>query len=215
MLNIENDHLIFDGLESVRLIQAGTGRIQQINRALQFGVTAKDAIGSDGTYRQGDVKYNLPHVEAPAFPPVAGDWLKDAAGRVWTIGTVEDLTLKTRWQVWCKRVDLNENTSEELKIFRPVSKRDESGAAYTDWRLAKTTRGHINELASEIELTTGRRRLKITHQIFIVEAFEVEAGFRVVDCRGAAFNVSRVTKKGELGAATVLDVETARAPVAD
>ena len=213
MLDLKNDHLIFDGVETVVAIQAGTSIKQIINHALQFGVTSRDLIGSDGTYRQGDVKFNLPAVECPNFLPDAGDFIEQADHTLWSVGMVERLTLKTRHQVWCKRVALNPNTAVALKVYRETVGKDTTGAAFSSFKLWKETTGHINELASVVEATDNRRRLKITHQIFIAEQLDVQAGMKVVDQNGNTWLVERVTGKGSLGKAVVMDVQKSRTPL--
>lgn len=214
-LDISNDFKIFDGLEAVQVIQAGTAKEQRINNALQFGVNTRDAIGSNGTYTQGDVKFNLAAKECTVFKPQAGDFIKTKEGDIWTIGTVEYLTLKTRFQCWGKKVDLNPNLSVVVKVYRPLSGKDEAGAPRTAWKLWKELAAHINENASAIEITEGRRRVKVTHQIYFTEQIDIQAGYRVTTPDGSAWGVARVTAKGNLGSAVVCDVEAARTPTVD
>jgi hypothetical protein len=220
VLNIQNDFTVFDGIEAVQIIQAGTGTRQLIQHALQQGINSRDAISSDGTYQQGDVKFSIPDVECVVFKPSAGDFILDVEKTLWSIGQVERLTLKTRWQPWCKKVSLRPETAVDLKIYKATFRKDSSGAAQPKFKLWKETKGHINELASEIEVETGgsqfnRRRLKITHQIFIADQLDIQAGWKIVDSTGATWNINRVTGKTSIGVAVTLDVEKSRTPLVD
>lgn len=215
-VDISNDHRFFDGLESVTLVQAGTERKQVIKSALQLGVTARDAIGSDGTYTQSDVKWNIPAGECLVFVPVAGDFIVEGDGTLWTIAMVELATLRVRRLCWSKRADLNSATKEEARIERPIWKRDETQAPYVAaWKLVKLVDVHVNELTSEIVIEQDRRRVRVTHQIFTTNAVDVFAGYRVVRANGEIYHVLRVTNKGNMGTATALDVELSRTPVKD
>ena len=214
-LNIDNDFKVFDGRKWIMLTQAGTGRQWRVEDALEFPVTARDAIASDGTYVQGDVKFTLPNVQLLAFKPVPGDFIQTAAGELFTIGMVERLTLGSRLQPWAKRVQLNPNTAVEVTVNRPIQKRDGGGAPYVEWKMAKETTAHINEVASEFEVAAGRKRLKVTHTIYFADQFKLEAGWRVVTAEGVQYNVQRVTGKSSLGVAVAADCELVRAPAAD
>lgn len=219
-LDLTNDYKLWDGVETVTVIQAGTGKRQIVNHALQRGVTVRDAIGSDGTYQQGDVKWTLPVAECVVFKPDTGDFVQQADQTLWSIGTVELVSLKSRFRPWTKRVNLRPETAIDLKIYKPKFKKDETGAPEAIFKLWKQTTGHINELASQIEIEVGggqhgRRRVKITHQIFIADQLDVQAGFKVVDPTGATWNVNRVTGKTSIGVAVTLDVEQARTPLVD
>jgi hypothetical protein len=214
-LDIQNDFDIFDGAEVVTLIQAGTGKRQVIREALQFGITSRDAVGSDGTYQHGDLKFNLPSKQCPVFNPSAGDWILQEDKTLWSIGAVEVLTLKTRNQCWCKRVSFRPELVQCLKIFKPTYKKDGTGAVEPKFRLWKESKGHVNQLASEIELTDGQRKLKTTHQIYLEEAIKVDAGMKIVDANGNAWHVNRTTSTGMMGAAVTLDVIKTRTPVTD
>lgn len=221
-LDISNDFRVFDGLAPVQLIQAGTGNRQRVEHALQFGVSARDAISSDGTYQQGDLKFSLPQVECPVFRPQPGDFLlqEDIEKTLWSIGIVENLTITTRWQPWCKRVSIRPETSIELKIYKVDFKKDGTGSSTPVPKLWGETTGHVNELSSEIEVESGgsqfnRRRIKIKHQIFISEQLDIQAGWIVKDKKGNIWNIHRVTNKGSMGVAMALDVEKSRTPVVD
>lgn len=215
-LNITNDHLIFDGLKPLMLIQSGTGKQWRIETGLRFPITAKDAVASDGTYTQADAKFNLPVVDLKLFKPRAGDFIRVIdSNELYTIGLVETLTMGTRLQPWAKLVELNPNTATEVKVMKPATKKDDSGAPVTTWKLAKTAKAHVNEVASEIEIQAGRKRVKITHQIFFDEQFPIQAGWRIVMEDGTEFNIRRVTGKGSMGQAVVADAEMVRTPAAD
>jgi len=214
-VDISKDFLLFDGLASITNVQAGTERKQVIKSALRRSVTTRDAIGSDGTYQTADVKFSIPAGECLVFNPVAGDFIVEEDGAVWTIGMVDLATLRTRRVCWSKRAELNPNTLEEVRLEKGITKRDESGAPYYDWRLMKLVNAHVNEVQSEIAVEVGRRRTLVTHQIFVVDFVDVFAGWRVVQTNGTIYHVLRVTGKGNMGVATVLDVEVARTPVKD
>lgn len=213
MLDISNDHKLFDGNETLEVVQAGTDRFQVVRNGHQFPVTAKDAAASDGTYTQSDVKFNLPVVELLTFVPLVGDFVRTVDGLLWPIGMVEKLTLKTRLRVWCKRCDLNPALATQLKVFKPINKVDNSNTPYTEWQLVKTAPGHVNEVASEFDIQNGWEKLKITHNVFFTDQFPIQAGFRIEDCDGNKFNVQRVTGRGTNGAAMVCDVVTTRTTV--
>lgn len=219
--DISSDHLIFDGLKPVQIIQAGTSRRQRIINVLSFGVSARDAISSDGTYSQGDLKFTIPANEC-FFIPQPGDFLlqEDKEKTLWSIGIVETLTLGTRYQPWCKKVSIRPETSTDLKIYKVDFKKDRTGASSPRPKLWKETTGHINELASEIEVESGgsqygRRRIKLKHQIFISEPLDIQAGWIVKDKTGNTWNIHRVTNKASMGVATTLDVEKSRSPLVD
>ncbi len=215
VFDISNDHLIFDGLKPLLFIQAGTGQQWRIETGLRFPVSAKDAAGSNGTYTQADAKFNLPVVDLKLFKPRAGDFITVVdTGELFTIGQVETLTMGTRLQPWAKLVELNPNTATEVKVMKPVVKKDDTGSPVTAWKLAKVAKAHVNEVASEIEIQAGRRRVKITHQIFFDTQFTIEAGWRVAMEDGSQFNVRRVTGKGSMGKAVVADAEKVRTPTA-
>ena len=217
LVDIAEDFEFIDGLESVTVVQAGTGKRQIVDSAFPSPVTARDAIGSDGTYRQGDMKFTLPAAKLPLFVPVAGDSIEAGGGVVWQIGAVETICFATQYRAWGKRADLNPATSAELKIFRPKHGKDESGAAVRKWLLWGVLAGHVNEAASVVEVESGRKRLKITHQIFITDpkSNDIQAGWQIKDKTGATWNCLRVTSKGNMGQATILDVEKSRTPVTD
>lgn len=214
-LDLANDFKIFDGKKPVIIIQAGTGRQWRVEDALEFPVTSRDAIASDGTYTQSDAKFNLPVAQLLTFKPAPGDFVLTAAGELFTIGMVERLTLQSRLQPWGKKADLNPNTAEPVHVQRPIRLKDQGGAPYTDWKLAKETTAHINEVASEFEVAAGRKRLKITHTIYFVDQFKIEGGWRIVTAAGVQYNVQRVTGKSSLGVAVVADCELVRTPAAD
>lgn len=216
MLDIEEDYLIFDGLEKMILIQAGTNIKTEITGGLPLPITTRDVAASDGTYTQGDSKFSLPKKECSFFDPRPGDFIKDAAKTLWTLQAVETLTLKTRFLCWGKRADLNPGTLTQVKIWKPETKKDATGAAFKNWKLIKDVSAHVNENVSETIVEVGRKRLKITHRIYVVDPIEkVQAGFRVTNSAGLAWNVIRVTNKGTAGEATILDVETSRSPMTD
>lgn len=215
-LNIDNDHLLFDGLEPLILVQAGTSIRQRIPNGLPLPVTTRDVAASDGTYTQGDCKFNVAAAECAIFNPVPGDFVVDKRKALWTLQNIETLTLQSRFLCWGKRALLNPNTATTVNIFKPKTKRDATGAAYKSWILLKVVSAHVNENTSETAVEVGRKRLKITHRIYITEPIDnVQAGFRVTNAAGQAWNVIRVTNKGTAGEATILDVETSRSPVTD
>lgn len=215
ILDLSDDHLIFDGLEDLELVQAGSGRLQVVRNCLSFPVTIRDAAATNGTYSVSDMKFNFPAAETLNFEPLVGDFVRDNNGVLWSVGQIEVLTLKTRRQLWGKKANLHPALATCLKVYKPLTKLDDTNAAFNDWRLVKTANGFLDEVASEYEVNDGRKRTKITHRAYFLQTFPIQSGFLIEDSKGRRFNVRRVTDKDKIGSAMVVDCELSRTPVSN
>ena len=113
-VELEDDFLIFDGLEEVDYRQKGTKEVNDagiqtetgnkgatIENALRRWVSDRDLRQAEGFIKVGDTKWQLPREELD-FEPKIGDELTDGTGTVWRVIGFGDMTLKTRWEIFAR-----------------------------------------------------------------------------------------------------------------
>src|SRR5438132_1646594 len=96
---------IVDGLEVVTLHPSGSGGATTVTRALRRALTELEQAASQGRYLAGDVTWHLPASEVAAAPR-PGTALVDAAGTRFTILSVDEASLGSRWRCVSRRLSL-------------------------------------------------------------------------------------------------------------
>lgn len=169
-----------DGLESVSLRPVENALPVAVAGALRRRIESREAEASGGRYLAGDVAWHLPSAALPA-PPEIGSAIIDSDGVVYTILRIERMTLGTRFVCHSRNLSIAGALDRLITIERATWTKDASGVATPAWSVVRSN------LAARIQPETGaigveqdRRLTRVTHRVFLSEAFAVDQDDRVV-----------------------------------
>ncbi|MEK6233812.1 MAG: hypothetical protein N2C14_03785 [Planctomycetales bacterium] len=188
MFDPSTDHQAFDGLQDVVFQQAATGAVDAVAQALRRDVTVQEAEVSQGAYRQGDARWELPAREL-MIDPQPGDAIIEDDGSRWTVLAVDQTTLGSRWRCWCRNLTVAERLSQRVALQQAVWSHDAAGAATPEWvnqRIGLLVR--IQPASAEVVERHAARGWKVTHEIFLAEPLELDADHRFLH-EGQAYYV--------------------------
>jgi hypothetical protein len=211
--DIANDLLVTDGLEEVRVHFPGTDRSRVVPHVLRSAVSVREAAASGGTYTVQDAKFNLMHSEFASDLPEVGGLIEAFKGtELWSITALDKAGYAGTYRAWCKRSILRSALTEPLQIQAANFAKSDDLVAKRSWHTIGNALGKIQEVAQELVVEHERRRVRVTHTIFLPGETVVAAGQRIVDSAGVVYHVLRYTGKDILGDLTAIDCELARTP---
>lgn len=191
MIDLTGDQQVFDGLREVVLERSGSGQTLAVGQALRQAVSFSEAEASAGVYRQGDVKWELPHLHG-MLAPAPGDILREVDGTPWTVLAASLEALQTRWKCWCRNLVLAENLADRVTIQRAVWTHDSEGAAQPTWIDERTDiPARIQPLSARAVDTERAGGWEVTHRIYLGQQISLCGDHRVAH-EGTRYYVRRV-----------------------
>lgn len=212
--DLANDLLYTDGLEEVRVYFAGTDRSRVIPHALRAAVSVREAAASGGAYTTQDTKFSLMLSEFDSDPLEVGGIIEACdKTELWSVYGVDKARYAGQVRAWCKRGVVLGSLTDNLRIQAPRFTKSDDLVEKVAWTDVLTLQGKIQEVSSELVVEEQRRRVKVTHRIFVPARDTLHGGQRVLDANGSVYHILRVTGKDMLGDLVVLDCELARRPL--
>jgi len=127
---------IVDGLEAVTLSVSGLDD-QAISNAHRNQVSSAEVEISNGQVRQDDTIWQWPASESPTRP-LLGSTITDADGDVWTILSIHEQVMGTKWSAVCRKLDVEDTESTLITIQSAAYSKGTHGELEATWSDAYT-----------------------------------------------------------------------------
>ncbi|QGJ71059.1 Hypothetical protein PBC10988_27620 [Planctomycetales bacterium 10988] len=180
MMDISQDHRVFDNRECLVFSQAGSLQRDHIPDCLRREIRLKEGSRSMGAVRQGDTQWELPRVSTH-FSPGPGDRLIDSQETEWTILAVDLVSQGTRYRCWCRNLSLAENLKQSIVIQEATWQQDDLGVRVATWEDRWTqVAARVQPLQSEKYLLEDVEMWKQPFEITLHRALPVTSQHRIM-----------------------------------
>lgn len=198
---------VVDGLEAVTLNRRGSSEDVSVDSALQRAVRTSEVAASDGKYLAGDVRWHLALDEVPDRP-TPGDLIVDGNGDRWTILTVREDTLTSRWLCVTRNLSVTFGLDDTIQIEIASWSKGTAGADEASWTTWRTgVRARIQPAASTAEVVEDAKKTEQAYTVFLGEDLDLTHAHRLVDSRGKVYRFLSSTAAEEIGQLQTVDVE--------
>lgn len=196
---------IVDGLEAVTLLRRGT-ESTAVTNALRRAVDHIEIESSDGKYRAGDTRWHLPQSECDVRPEM-GDAIEDTEGTHWTVISVQDATLKSRWACVSRDVATSFGLCDLVTIEEQTTTKGTAGALERTWAVWHNVRGRIQIVSAEMGTMDGAQVSKRLYHVFIAEDLEITQNHRLKDEAGNYYRILGYARSETIGELQTIEAE--------
>jgi len=197
---------VADGLLPVCLHRPGTSHAIPIAQALRQSRAAPCAQRSGAEPPARDVVWHLPAEQLP-ITPRPGDVLVASDGRRWTVLTVEEATLGSRWRCVCRDLIEMHGLNQSIDIEKASYRKAAQGQQEIDWHTWRTgVRARIQPVSSK---TASEHPLPATvarYRIYCLEDLELNHHHRIRGPDGARYRILGTSKADRIDALLEIDV---------
>lgn len=205
-LNLSTDYLIFDNAQAVTWTQASTGTEISVASALRREIKNTERQPSNGTYRHGDVWWEVP-VTLLTTEPGPGDTLTDASSNEWTVLQVDVSTLASRYRCHCRNMRIAHNLRQLLQVWYGETCKDETGAAVRNWQPGERFYGRIQPAETTNTEEHGQRAQMTGYDVYCAEQLDMSREMLVETEDGTQYKVTSSRNAEQIGELMVLEVE--------
>lgn len=185
--------LLADGFESVTLLPRGYGPPRVLDGVLRRGVSLS-RFDRRSVPARHETLWLVPEALLPGGA-IAGDVLRDAAGRRWTVFAAT-LSSLGRWQVWTRDVAAARDLHQRVDVEAAEATKDEHGAEALTWRLL--TSGVPGRFVAYQHTWRGKDDsppAEASYRVLLACELPEAAAVRLVACDGRRFRVASVEER--------------------
>jgi len=202
-----------DHLQAVTLLKPG-GKQTPVAAALGRKLQVREAPPSAGAVTQADMVWHLPTRLVPQEPPL-GSCIIDEQGRRWTVLTVAEQTLGSRWRCTARDLQVAFGLNNRITVQHATFRKNAHGAAVARWSTRKAdVPARIEALQVQPQIAHHARVDGATHIVLIADDIELTSRDRIVDRRRVIYKIRHVAKAAALGEVTKVEVVRTVAPLA-
>jgi hypothetical protein len=207
---------VADNIESVTLLRRGstpgtTGTV--IPHALRRAMSAAEAaivtrsdvhkdIPSGGQHTANSVIWHLPVAELPLAPRL-GDVILDGQNRRWTILTVKQTTLSTRWRCETRDVAVAFGLDDTISVLKSLS--GFSGPPWRTWRTG--IRARIQPTETKITNDGEDLSTMTKYRIMVEENLELDHTCCIRGADGTIYTITAAIGAGRIGELQVIETQ--------
>lgn len=181
------DMAVMDGLETVTVV---TGADSEVSAsAVRRAVTTKEAEASNGDYTTADYVYHLPVADL-TFSPLPGGSVTDADTVVGVILDAQKATIKTRWRLICRDLQISEDLTTLVDIELATFVKGAGGAQEETWAVWQSeVRAKLQRVSAMAGVDQNKRDTATTWVMYSETQHLVNRNHRVVNSEGDIFRV--------------------------
>jgi hypothetical protein len=196
---------ITDGLETVALVRAGSGSATSVPHALRRRGTLHEADVSQGQATADDIYWHLPTAELPQRP-CPGDWIVDAGGERFTVLSVREHTLDSRWRCLARNLAVAHGLDQYIDIERAVYTKGEGGADRPVWQVWKTgIRARIQPLDAAVGSRQERPATSLRVKVLVAGDLTPDPAQRIRAADGTIYTITGCRKPERIDALLEID----------
>lgn len=200
-LDVTGDLLIFDGLETITLLQpdsAGVDQSTTIEDALRRNIPKREAANSNGEYSTEDTRF---HFQTTDATPRIGDRITDQDGTTFTILEPWYDTLNSRWKCVARNLDVFYELDTIAKIQVAEFTQGTSGEQVCSWKTIATVTASIQEQGMNSQGETEKDVFADrTFEVILKTDKTVSPKHRIVDIKGNTYQVTSSSNKDNISA---------------
>jgi len=198
---------VADGLQSVRLVRAGTLAPVVFNKALRRAIGTTETAPSGGRVTSSDVVWHVP-ADPSSAPPEIGDRLVDSTGLVWAILETRIETLSARWRCRARRLAIADRLDAYVTLQQATWSKGLAGAPVATWTdVAARVPAHIQPLEVNAEIRQQRGHGESTHRVWFAANYDLTVNHRLVDAAGRIYRVLKMIDLDRIDALPGVNVE--------
>lgn len=199
VLDLKDDHLIFDGLENVTLEGFA------IANAYRNDIVRSEAAPSAGVYVHAEVEWQIPTNPPPGRVPEIGDTIIDTLGYSWVIQEIRWPFANDYFGCACREslVHARPGLSALVTRFPAITVVDEEGSRYVDNSAADPAftdiACRIQPMSDEVQDFMGKRGIDRVFHIFVDSDIDLNYGDVLKDGSAIMYTVQSWENRERIG----------------
>ena len=209
LLDLTDDFKVLDYQETVRFTSVGATDWIDLDTAVGFPLSEREAAASGGVYTQFVRRWDMPDGDLGGIVPKVSDTIRQqSSGTVWTVQAISYSDKTEAWNLDCVNLNLAASLSDTATIMGVMNTQD-AALGRIPQRVVKhaAVAARFQEVGQDTRDERGRRIQVTRYQVFVKSPVNVTHEDQVIDGAGNVHEFLSRESADRLDLLTVLNCE--------